>query len=457
MNTSVTFSFKPQVHSALGNDKPMDSGNQPSKDLKVKLSTSRIAQLMNSDVTQATKLGLFDRLRDCFPGPKRETALLELHRMLHDHGTSSFSRFDHLARMAQRENQALFTLSVINHPDDSQKFDVEYSIDGMSIKTDTINATEKQEIERRLARPTNTTIRNEQIKTIKGFLIDEETINTKAQDKIKQGTLNFQAGGVNKKFDAETGLLRSDSKVGDEDFDRESELNTYAASRPELAGYISTQKKLSDGEKTTLGLDPSHQYARVKIYEGDHVKSNEMDKCLHQLSRDQAKSLLPQIVDMARVLYKNQVAHRDLHMHNLVVHKIEGTDSVHLMAIDFGRTVIGDTPEFEQKKFEDIRYLFNKQGATRGETVGRQFMSTFARTSDVAMKHYPIHKLCERFNEKKIDLESVLSQIGDHLEEDLRFAQQEDDKIDAAFHKASQTLQMAVAQMERTYFGVSFA
>src|SRR5690606_13981008 len=67
------------------------------------LSASRIEKLMNSDIQQATKLSTFDKVLDFFLPQSRETALRELHQMLHDGATSNFARFDALSRLATPE------------------------------------------------------------------------------------------------------------------------------------------------------------------------------------------------------------------------------------------------------------------------------------------------------------------------------------------------------------------
>lgn len=264
---------------------------------------------------------------------------------------------------------------------------------------------------------------------------------------------DFSGGGVNKKFHAASGLLRAENRTGTEDFDRELALTAYAEDRPELAGYISTQKKVTATAQLHPGLSTRHAYAVVDIYDPAHVASHEMDRCIDSLSRDQTKSLLARLVDMARVLYKNQVAHRDLHMHNLVVHRVKQTGSVHLKAIDFGRVAMAE--DFAARKFEDIDYLFDKRGATRLETFGRNHLARAG--SEVEMKHYPIHKLCEKFNAKGIALAPVLTRIGAHLKSDFLHAGADETLVDAAFHKASQSLQLSFAQLQPDTEGVRFA
>lgn len=413
----------------------------------VSLSSARLAKLMDSDAGQAAKLNVLDRFIDLFRPHSKEVALKNLHAMLHDGGTSNFARFNLLSQLAAPHSQSLFTLNIAAHPQAPEKHWVEYCINGEPIKTDTVNAHEKELICLHLGQPQDTAVLQQQVTTI-----DRHRLDTRRQIAQVRDT-DFSGGGVNKKFHAASGLLRAENGTGTEDFDRELALTAYADDRPELAGYISTQKKVTDAAQLHPALSPKHAYAVVDIYDPEHVQSHEMDLCLDSLSRDQAKSLLAQLVDMARVLYKNQVSHRDLHMHNLVVHRVKDTGSVHLKAIDFGRLALGE--DFAARQFEDIDYLFDKQGATLLETFGRNHL---ARTgSAVEMKHYPLHKLCEKFNAKGIALAPVLTRIGAHLKSDLLHAGADQALVDAAFHKASQSLQLCFAQLQPRTEGIRFA
>lgn len=411
------------------------------------LSTARIAKLMDGDARQASKLNVFDRFIDLFRTHSKESALKNLHKMLHDGGTSNFARFNMLAEMAEPTNKPLFTLSICAHPDEPEKYLVEYYINGQPIKTDAIDGPEKELIYAVMGQPQDTTVLQKQVATISQYQLDTREAVAQVVDE------NFKGGGVNKKFDAGSGLLRADTRIGEEDFERELVLAEYAKDRPELASYISTQMMVTDPGALHPDLSKEHVYAVVDIYDPKHVASTEMDNCVATLSRKQAGSLLPQLVDMTRVLYKNEVAHRDLHMHNLVVHEIKDTGSVHLKAIDFGRVAMADN--FEASKFEDIDYLFDKQGATLLETIGRNYLAPAG--SEVDRKHYPIHKLCAQFNERGIDVDPVLSSIGERLKHDLQHAGPDEALIDRAFHKASQDLQLCFAQLQAHAEGIRFA
>lgn len=426
---------------------PLAPGSQLS------LSPARIGKLLDRDRQQATQLNLFDRVLDFFRPQSKQAALEQLHAMLHDGGTSNFARFNLLAQLAGPDSRLLFTLSVAAHPTEVAQYTVEYAINGQTIKADTIGAHEKDTISRHLGKPVDTALMQQQITSIDRYRLETSERVARVRNK------DFQVGGVNKKFHAGSGLLRADTVTGREDFERELKLARHAEDRPELASYISTQKLVTDpgalhADLRTPDNAARHAYATVDIHDPAHVASHEMDRCIDQLSPEQAKSLLPQLVDMARVLYKNEVAHRDLHMHNLVVHRIKDTGSVHLKAIDFGRMAMAG--DFEACRFEDIDYLFSRRGANAAETFGRNHLARAG--SEVDMKHYPIHKLCEKFNARGIPVNAVLSRIGDHLKHDLQHAGKDAKLVDAAFQKASESLQMVFAQLQRNDFmKISFA
>ncbi len=412
------------------------------------LSSSRIAKLMDNDVQQATRLNMFDRLLDFFRPQSKEAALKQLHALLHDSGTSSFARFDLLSQLAAPGSRSLFTLSVTAHASERDQYTVEYAIDGETIKAETINKNEKDTISRHLGKPVDTALMQQQVTTIDRYRLETSGLVAQARNE------DFSGGGVNKKFHAGSGLLRAMNDTGREDFRRELKLAEYAQTRPELASYVSTQRKVTDPGMLHPDLNPEYDHAVVDIYDPARVASLEMDRCIGQLSREQARSLLPQLVDMARVLYKNEVAHRDLHMHNLVVHQVRDTGSVHLKAIDFGRMAMQEN--FEASRFEDIDYLFSRQGANVAETIGRNHLARAG--SEVDMKHYPIHKICDKFNHKSIPMNAVLSRIGEHLKHDLRHAGKDEKLVDAAFQKASESLQLIFAQLQRDNFTkISFA
>lgn len=409
------------------------------------LSSARISKLLSSNGEQeATKMGLWDKFKDLFRPQSKAAALGQLYRAMEDSGLSGFARFDLLARLALPENKALFTVQIKPHESDPNKHTIQYCIDATPIKSDEINDYEKEVICARMGKAVSTELFDEKITSIDHYKID----TSDAIERLSDGS--FSGGGVNKKFNAETGVLRAETPVGVEDFDREHRVTEHQKDYPELGSYVSTQRKID----CPRNLSDKYAYAVVDVFDKTHVESAEMDNCLDSLNRDQAKMLLVQLVDMARVLYKNKVAHRDLHMHNLVVHKLVDTQSVHLKAIDFGRVKMGSS--FESRKFEDINYLFSKKGVTALETFGRNVLAP--RGSEVDKKHYPIHKLCNKFNERDVDLDPVLAKIGAQLTDELKQAGEDGDAVDLAFQQASLSLQLIFSQLQaQGGAGVSYA
>ncbi|MCL1127860.1 protein kinase domain-containing protein [Shewanella surugensis] len=230
---------------------------------------------------------------------------------------------------------------------------------------------------------------------------------------------------------------------------------------------------------TNTAAEVMSEYAQVSMYKKD-VKSKELDVCLpnpvlsassdprvrakglpspsNMLSTPEKKSVATQMVDMLRVMYNNQVSHRDLHSHNLLVHRFEdenGEPVTMLKAIDFGRAKYGEK-DFEAHKFEDIRYIFNREGASKAETFARNtVLPTLIKPTDTDQKHeqtelqaklakhYPMHNLIPTQGGVGRNTEILLANIGDTLVSDLTAAGSDQQKIDAAFFAASQAVENA--------------
>ena len=77
-------------------------------------------------------------------------------------------------------------------------------------------------------------------------------------------------------------------------------------------------------------------------------------------------------------MYQSELAHRDLHMGNLIVHKINETDELFLKVIDFGRVKYDS--DFDSYQYNDIHYLFDREGES--------FLETFVRNYIVALGSY---------------------------------------------------------------------
>jgi hypothetical protein len=398
------------------------------------LSNARLTHLLSGDLHTATHMGWWDTFKDLFRSEKKQDALNALFKLLDSQGPArSFHAFNQLARMATPDNRTLFTVAV--EPDrDGGK--VSYSINGQVVKTEQVSPEAREMMLAQLGAPLDA----RQV-TAQASSLDDDL-----QD-VAPGILylldsDFAAGGVHKRFHAETGVLQARDAVGRADFVREGELEAYAQARPDLAHYLSTQQPIV----APPGVSDTYAYARVAQYDPQRIVSRELDACLDTLTPDQARSLIAQLVDMTRTFYCNQVSHRDLHMQNLLVHRRVDDGAVFLKAIDFGRTCFG--AEFDAERFNDIDYLFNREGCSLAETVGRNYLA--GKDSAVARKHYPLHKILACFNPRGAEVTETLAAIGRALKADLQAAGPVDEaRIDQAFERASAAVQMVLASLVR--------
>ncbi|MOA16119.1 hypothetical protein D3C78_1363140 [compost metagenome] len=72
-------------------------------------------------------------------------------------------------------------------------------------------------------------------------------------------------------------------------------------------------------------------------------------------------------------------------------------------------------------------------------------------------KHYPLHKLCEKFNERGIPLDTMLARMGADLKSDLEYAGDDKTRSSQAFNKASDKLQQLFAQLTPQPMGIVYA
>ena len=181
-------------------------------------------------------------------------------------------------------------------------------------------------------------------------------------------------------------------------------------------------------------MDKSIQgdYAQFDLYD-EKVKTSELVKYIGsqdiQLGTQQKQQLANQLIDMLKVLFTNKVSHRDLHMENILVRELDSQFFTQL--IDFGRTVYGEQ-DFSKHKYDDIKYLFNKEGAHLGETVGRNVFAPAlsalsTKNEEIREKHYPLHKLIKQGNETK-SVADDLQKIGNRIIERLK-ANEDVDKV----------------------------
>ncbi|MCL1125951.1 hypothetical protein [Shewanella surugensis] len=218
---------------------------------------------------------------------------------------------------------------------------------------------------------------------------------------------DFLTGGVNKRFSK--GVLKAMDGVGKADFILEHKIGEYIQKQPnkdELSRFISLQTQI----ETPRHLDPNYTYAVVPIYDPEHVKSAELDVSMDNLSREDVENISLQAVDILRVMYKSKISHDDLHMHNLMVHRV-GDGSQILQAIDFGRGKVGDDPDLNP--YADINYMFKRKGISFAETFARNHL--LPDGSEKKMKHYPLHNLLEKFAKEGTDHTSLLDNIGTKL------------------------------------------
>lgn len=244
----------------------------------------------------------------------------------------------------------------------------------------------------------------------------------------------FKSGGVNKKVDRTTGTLRADTKIGREDFERETALAAYSEGKPELIFFTSYQRKIDAPKR----VDKKYTYAEFDIFEKNAVSSEELLDIVYFLDResDDALNIALQLIEAAKVMYQSELAHRDLHMGNLIVHKINETDELFLKVIDFGRVKYDS--DFDSYQYNDIHYLFDREGESFLETFVRNYIvalgSYFFDDLEIAQKHYPIHKLIDPFGDHKKVVRNSLSKIGQKLESDLSKAKNEQEQDTAFMH-----------------------
>ncbi|AUH49618.1 hypothetical protein CXB49_01585 [Chromobacterium sp. ATCC 53434] len=401
------------------------------------LSNERVSRMMSGDKQTATHMGLWDKFKDLFRSEKKQEALNALFELTNTwRGPSqSFYAFNQLAQMATPNNRTLFTVAVSPEQDG---YRLDYCISGHPVRTEQVTPAARDMILARMGQPTGAEHLEKPVLSLEEH---RREVSPEQVNQLKDS--DFGSGGVHKRFHAGTGVLQARDAIGREDFIREDRLQQYAESRPDLQHYISTQRQINAPQDA----NGKFAYAQVPLYDRDQINSRELDQALPTLTPNQAKSVAAQLVDMARAFYCNQLSHRDLHMQNLLVHAERKEDgAVFLKAIDFGRAKF-DAAEFEPERFNDVDYLFDRQGCSLAETVGRNYLA--GKDSAVAQKHYPLHKLLERFNHRGADVTETLSGIGARLKADLQMAGGDAARIDQAFECASGEVQMAFGWVAR--------
>ncbi|RSD30873.1 hypothetical protein [Vibrio pectenicida] len=136
-------------------------------------------------------------------------------------------------------------------------------------------------------------------KALSDTLDQYKIIVTESEREATLTNNSFKQGGVNKKVHRETGTLRADTKVGVEDFARETDLAEYVEDKPELAFYTSFQRIIDTPE----GLDTSYTYAEFDIYDKNSVTSTELLDDINFLDRDDALDVALQMIEIAKIMY----------------------------------------------------------------------------------------------------------------------------------------------------------
>ncbi|KML40461.1 hypothetical protein VL15_38145 [Burkholderia cepacia] len=389
--------------------------------------------MMSGDQKISTHMGLWDKFKDLFRVEKKQDALDRLFKLMNvESPLNAFHSFNLLAQLATASNRTLFTTVTTQNQDNCH---VSFCIDGVVVRAMQVSAQEKSLILLDLGESTDASY----VQTQASSLEDYQLYVTPENLALLVDS-DFAFGGVHKRFNADTGVLQAQDDVGCADFEREKQVAEYTCNREHLQRYVSTQQPIA----APRNVNPNFAYAKVIRYDPKHIVSHELDASLATLSPDQARSVAAQLVDMVRAFYCNRLSHRDLHMQNLLVHKREEDGSVFLKAIDFGRARFDQ--DFEAERFNDIDYLFDRKGCSLAETVGRNFL--VGKDSEVARKHYPLHKLLERFNVREADVVGILSRIGRALKEDLQSMGFDDEQgINQAFECALESVQGNLAKL----------
>lgn len=422
----------------------------------LRLSEARLKSALDGDHAALQRMGWFDRLKDSvFNHGAKRAALTELAQELAkdfdaSQGTAAFDRFTKLARMAAPLDRSQFTVAIKGTAEEPN---VVYRVKQFTVKTEALNPAELEVLRARWGViPGSDATGNDRAADWLGphELVDLEQARAQLQDSA------FQTGGKHKRFDKDTGILRAEDHHGAQDFEREKLIADLAETNPALSRYVSTQRVIDQANRAALlpQVQSNKAHAQVTMYNPAHVHSNELDQELSQLSSAEARSVLMQTVDMARVFYQAGISHRDLHMHNLMVYKPldPSVGQVTLKAIDFGKSRVG--METQDDKLNDLNYLFQKKASSgKGETAWRNAREILGVGAERQAKHYPLHKLlvhCARaggagrvvaddaFDDTiksiGICLNNALTQ-AQGLPEDLRPA-----AIDEAFNEAMSTL-----------------
>lgn len=426
------------------------------------LSESRIKNFLEGKNTDATRMGWFDSIKDIFHGGAKQAALEELAKQFDgSKGLTAFDKFALLARFATPTDRAQFTVTN-KGPHDAPELD--YSIKGIVVKQDKVQTEQWDNIKTRLGQVSGLGAMagplsaNWLTQYERNDLID---VRKKVQDSA------FSEGGLHKRFDPNSGVLRAEGRTGLADFAKEGLIGTLASSpaNASLVRYVSTQALINrESMKDVLPeITSDKTFATVTLYDKTFVESGELDSKIDSLSPGEAHSVLMQIVDMARVFYEHGISHQDLHMHNLMVHKPVGSDptNITLKAIDFGKSKVN--VKSESDRLNDVRYLFQKQASSGMlETLKRSGREHELPGFDIGKqaKHYPLHKLIGQCAKASLGentgvapnaFDESVKSVGDVLVKQLQRAEtlpgQREEAINKAFNQAMNSLSAITDQL----------
>lgn len=428
------------------------------------LSESRIRNFLDGDNTAAQKMGWFDTFKDkVFHGGAKQAALQQLAQEFDAaHGLSAFEKFERLAQYAAPTDRSQFTVTVSG---EQQAPNLAYCIKDTVVKQDQVTAQAWNVIETRLGHVTG--LGDMAGTHAADWLAQYERQDLDGERRQVQDSA-FNEGGVHKRFDPRSGVLRAEDNTGSGDFARERLIEERASNSDSLARYVSTQKVIAPEEmqERLPSIQSEKPHATVTLYDQTHVTSGELDRQLDSLTPREAHSVLMQTVDMARVFYQNGISHQDLHMHNLMVHK--PTDptqaNITLKAIDFGKSRVD--VQSESDRLNDVRYLFHKQASSgKLETMRRDAREYFNYDMDKQAKHYPLHKLMGQCAQAGLGEHTPLApdafdesirSVGDQLVAQLQHAetlppQAREAAIDEAFNQAMDSLSAITDHLSRPH------
>lgn len=433
------------------------------------LSQARVDRLLRGQTDAARAMGFFDKFKDVvFHGGAKQAALNNLVSQFADASPSdALGTFAELSKHVVNKSDLMVDVSP---PENDGKAKVQFLVKGTPISTEMLD---HRTVAAQLGKALPPGVHGalpilEQAQWLDSHRRPDSDATRGVDDH------SFGEGGVHKKVamvsGAPTGLLRAEDDTGRGDFEREQRMHDHAeqTGRQELKRYVSTQRKLAPENKPPNLSQGS--YAVFDTYDPQHVSAKELDKDLVNLKPDQARSVLNQTVDMLRVFYENDVSHRDLHMHNLMVFRdVNDPNHVTLKAIDFGKSQIGNSQAGAglslDRKFDDLRYMFHRTASGIGDSVMRTARETVGFQEGRVDKHYPLHRLLGQLSlgpagegglharaTESAKFNELLGSVGDQLLDDLRQAEagptaNRDEKVSAAFQRAARVLDEAAVRL----------